>query len=387
VQPSRVHVLSIHADYACQRSGACCAAGWTIPIDRLRQSRIERALAAGQLTRPAADGSPFILAPDLPEDAGAILVRRTDGACVFLAAGDRAPCAVQRDLDHDALPVACQQFPRISLTDARGVFVTLSHYCPTAARLLVRNNVPLEIATLAPDRAYEGLDARGTLPPLLNARVLMDWASYDRWEQFLILVMGEGRMPEDALARIVAVTERLRAWTPAAGSLMEAVEAASGDADAVLRLPAWSADAVLALHQRIVSTIPEGLPRPAPPQSFAADLERLVAPVWSDLRGPICRYLAAKGFASWFAYQGRGLRTIVAGMIAALVELQIEAARAASRTGRRLDEKGLLDAIRAADLTLVHHSDGLALARALSAFEDRPLAALLAPLGSIALPV
>ena len=26
-----VRALSIHADYACRRSGACCASGWDIP--------------------------------------------------------------------------------------------------------------------------------------------------------------------------------------------------------------------------------------------------------------------------------------------------------------------------------------------------------------------
>src|SRR5262245_18687256 len=28
-----IYALSIHAGYACQRSGACCKAGWSIPVE------------------------------------------------------------------------------------------------------------------------------------------------------------------------------------------------------------------------------------------------------------------------------------------------------------------------------------------------------------------
>jgi hypothetical protein len=54
-------------------------------------------------------------------------------------------CGVHRALGEGALPATCRIFPRIALTDARGTFITLSHYCPTAAAMLFRTDVPLEI--------------------------------------------------------------------------------------------------------------------------------------------------------------------------------------------------------------------------------------------------
>jgi Fe-S-cluster containining protein len=73
------------------------------------------------------------------------LLARVNGRCVFLDdpenAGD-APtpepgrCRIHAALGHEALPLACRQFPRVTVEDPRGVSVTLSHYCPTAAGLL-----------------------------------------------------------------------------------------------------------------------------------------------------------------------------------------------------------------------------------------------------------
>ena len=48
-------------------------------------------------------------------------------------------CRMHATLGHDALPLACRQFPRVTVEDPRGVSVTLSHYCPTAAGLLERD--------------------------------------------------------------------------------------------------------------------------------------------------------------------------------------------------------------------------------------------------------
>ena len=43
------------------------------------------------------------------------------------------------------LPESCFQFPRRTLVDERGTFVTLSHFCPTAAAMLADAAEPLTI--------------------------------------------------------------------------------------------------------------------------------------------------------------------------------------------------------------------------------------------------
>jgi hypothetical protein len=98
--------------------------------------------------------------------------------------------------------------------------------------------------------------------------------------------------------------------------------------------------------------------------------ERWVAPTWPSLALPIRRWLAAKAFASWLVLQGDGLRTAVLGLRVALGVLRAEAARGAAEAGRPLDAALLKEAIRRADLLLVHLADPEALARRLSRCES-----------------
>jgi hypothetical protein len=84
---------------------------------------------------------------------------------------------------------------------------------------------------------------------------------------------------------------------------------------------------------------------------------------------PICRYLAAKVFAAWCAYQGRGLRTIVRSLAAALAVLRMEAIRQTGTAARVLDEALWVEAVRAADLLLVHLASADVLARGWSRAE------------------
>ena len=96
-------------------------------------------------------------------------------------------------------------------------------------------------------------------------------------------------------------------------------------------------------------------------------MRRRRSPAWPTLGRPICRWLAAKAFASWLVLQGAGLRTAVLGLRVALGVLRAEAARGGAEAGRALDAELLKDAVRRADLLLVHLADPEALARALGA--------------------
>ena len=134
--------LNFHLPYACRHSGECCKAGWPIPVEP------ERAL----LIRKRA---PF---------AGDVLPRGPSGACAF----HNGACTV-----YEHRPLSCVHFPYVCLIDARGVHVTLSHYCPTAAALLFEHTGPIEIVegpSPVPGLDIpEGLDARESLPPLAES--------------------------------------------------------------------------------------------------------------------------------------------------------------------------------------------------------------------------
>src|SRR6187549_2295659 len=92
-------------------------------------------------------------------------------------------------------------------------------------------------------------------------------------------------------------------------------------------------------------------------------------------------YLAAKAFASWTAYQGRGVATIVRGIEAAVALVRVEAARRCRDAGKPLDADLLLEAFRSADFTLNHLAVGEDLAENWSRIEHsyRPNTAITGP--------
>ncbi len=197
--------LSLHADFHCCHSGACCTSGWPIHVETDRLAALREALRAGRLTASPDDtreGSPFLEPRSLPPGAGAALRTTASGACVFYERGGGL-CAIQRTLGHDHLPAACQHFPRRCLIEPDRMAVSLSHYCPTVARLAFRTDVRPEIvsapASLVGHIALEGLDAREALPPLLRPGLLTDLAGYRTWERTVIEILASPGTPEAAL--------------------------------------------------------------------------------------------------------------------------------------------------------------------------------------------
>jgi hypothetical protein len=281
--------LSIHADYRCRHAGACCTAGWEIPVEVHRQ--------------------PLIGAATLS----------TAGGCRFFDADGQRLCALHRDHGHDALPMACQQFPRRVLLDDRGAHISLSHFCPTAASMLFRDDVPLEIVANPPafpgDAPYEGMDARGALPPLLAPDVLMDLESYSAWEREAVCLFARDNCTADqALAALASATSTLSKWRPGGESLLDAVNYAFDR------------------HRSSSGTA-------------RADLR---------LSRPLQRYAAGKVFASWTAYQSDRLSEVVASARRALRVLATEAERICKESGRTVDEAVLYEAAQAADYRILH---------------------------------
>jgi len=242
----------------------------------------------------------------IPFEDGTIAARDAHGACTFLD-GTKGLCSIHRDGGIEALPLTCRMFPRVVLHDARGTFISLSHFCPTAASLLFE--IPAEIAivaappALADIGALDGLDARGAWPPLLHPGMLMDPDSYGAWERRALVLLTRGdAAPADALAALDEATAPLLSWTPESGALLDAVHAAF-----------------------------DALGPDAAPDSVRD-------------RAAVKRWLAARLFGAWIAYQGNGLAATIAYLRSCLETFETE-----------LDSDGsTLEAIRRSDLRIVH---------------------------------
>jgi hypothetical protein len=376
-----VFCLSLHADYRCGHSGACCTSAWPIHVEADRIPAWQEALDAGRLSfhlDDAGERSPFVASTDLPPGLDAVLRTRTAGDCAFYERGTGL-CAVHRALGHGQLPAACQHFPRRCLVEPDRLSVSLSYYCPTVAGLAFRTDVRPEVVPAPPALvghvALEGLDARAALPPLLRPGLLADREGYRAWERLVLDVLARPGTPDAALRDISDVTEQLRAWTPRDGALSQAVEhsrlaRARGTAIALNRPqgaqdPGRLADA----YEDVRASVPEGLVAEPPPAGLGQADGRWVARAWPRFSRPLRQFLAAHAFGNWCAYLGMGLRTVVRSLEVALAVVRVEAGRGCSTAGRPLDESLLVDALRAADLLLVHLADPKALAARLSEVE------------------
>lgn len=352
-----IYSLSIHADYACRHSGACCSTSWDVPVEVSVYRSIAEAVETGHV---AAD-RPFVTEPAPPAGAAAILRRTASGTCVFFEQDSRL-CAVHRTLGEAALPSTCRLFPRIALTDPRGTFITLSHYCPTAAAMLFRTEVPLAIVEgprAFPAGECEGLNAAEALPPLLRPGVLMDLDAYAAWERRAVDVFARAASPEDALATLWRDAAALDTWTPANLPLTDAiarfgdVETRDGTVDVASARVAFDA---------VMACVPEDV-RPESRADLGAAHRRWVAPGWPACARVVNRYLAAHAFANWVAYQGQSLRSCVRSVDVALAVLVVECAWQCHQAERPLDVALLTDAICSADFLLRHLADRHALAR------------------------
>src|SRR5262245_24345987 len=81
----RIFALSIHADYRCRHSGACCTSDWDVPVEVPLFRSLEEALSAGRVApaSPADDSTrPLIVDDELPENAAAMVARTSGGDCV-----------------------------------------------------------------------------------------------------------------------------------------------------------------------------------------------------------------------------------------------------------------------------------------------------------------
>ncbi len=237
-----------------------------------------------------------------------MLALQANGHCVFHGAGG---CSV-----HGARPVSCAHFPYVCLIDQRGVRVTFSHYCPTAAALLFEDHGPIAIvegpSPVAGFDIPEGLDARESLPPLESPERLMTFDAFAAWERSELVKAPT--TPSMAVA--MALFEHARFAVPAP----------------------WSWDEA--------------------PSDVEQQWEALVAPAWPGFAPVVQRYRAAKVFGSWAAYTADGLSAVLRVADIADAVLRIEVVRHCMAADRPLDAELLKQAIRQSDLLIVHYADG-----------------------------
>jgi hypothetical protein len=354
--------LTLHANYRCRHSGACCEQ-WTVAAE----PRVIELVAARQIL---SDAGPLFVSSGDPGISPTV-ARHPDGSCVFLDRGAGRVCVIHREAGAGALPEACRHFPRRFLRDGRGTFVSLSHFCPTAAGMLLEAD-PLRIVEAGPplrlDEPIEGLDATAALPPLVRPGILTDLPGYSAWEGAALATLARPDLDcRQSLDAVAGATERVRRWRPGSASLAACVEAAFRDARAGDGCDPDAGGRVMEAVRSVVGGVATG--GAAPLDQPDASRERRVAEAFQRFDAAIKNYLAARLFANWVAYQGRGLRSIVEWLRACAAVLRGQLLLAAGDAEGSLGAGEFVEGVRKTDLLLLHGADPLALARRLSACE------------------
>ena len=352
--PSRC--LSFHASYGCRHAGECCRAAWDVDVEPHILEAVSTGRVAVHRTTPVA----FTRASDGPAMAPA---RTASGDCGF---HHDCRCSLQLTGGDALLPSACRHFPRVYLRDARGDLLTLSHFCPTAASLLLQDG-PVAVvdahAPLALEEPIEGLDARDVLPPLVRPGMLADMDGYDAWEAAVIATFVGAPDAASAFARIESATSRIRRWTPGSGPMRLLV------ADTFARADDPPGTPLLSDAFTLISELTGPHPLMEVPPDFVARWQQVFDGLDDRRHRSIGRYLAASTFANWIAYRGLGLRSIVAWLRACYDVLRVQMTRALPPGSGGLDERAHLEAIRMTDYIMVHTVDSLAFGREALRFE------------------
>ena len=238
--------------------------------------------------------------------------------------------------------------------------------------MLFRDDVSLKVVEAPPafpSQDYDGLAVTDEdLPPLLTPAMLTDPAGYSAWERHMVGRCAADCSPESVVATLAADAGRLRAWKPGAVSLAETVQKLP--ADVVSARAPRDLGSSFEREDEVRRAIPDEWQPPPDREGLSEAYAAFVVPVWGMFATPVNRYLAGKAFASWTAYQGKGVATIVRGLEAALALVRVEASRQCRNAGRNLNRDLLLEGFRRADFILNHLAGGEELAIAWSHAED-----------------
>jgi hypothetical protein len=201
--------------------------------------------------------------------------------------------------------------------------------------------------------------------------MLTDLHGYGTWERRAIATLARDNLSAaHALATIDVATRGILTWAPVNGPLALAV---NREFDVALaREPDEDLGADRARVDACLASIPRGLA--APRMDGLIEQWPAVARWWPEVDRVVRAYLAARLFGNWIAYYGQGLHAVVEYLRVCLSVLKFEAARrqqlesrfAAASNSSHSPWQTVLEAIRNADLLLVHLVDLKNLARRLS---------------------
>jgi hypothetical protein len=354
-----MRLLALHAGYLCRHSGVCCTEAWAIPVEHVRHVRLTAALESGALRPPAPRAPFFEPSADLDPDAS-VVVGRAGRDCVFFDPIGGRLCAIHRDLGPRALPVACQHFPRVVVADPRGVTLTLSHVCPTAADLLFDevagwSEVVHHGRVVLDGVEWTGLDAREALPPQVHGSLLWDWDSMTAFEKRALDLLGRVT-PRHALGIVDAAARSLSRFER--GPLLTRVFEAFDEAEATGEPLEPDIGGLTALARRCVS----GGPHPAERPPAADDA------AWHLIDPQVSRYLAARLLASAVMYHALDVRVWSGWLQTSYAVLRSAFARECALDGTISSRAAVKAAAADADRLLVHRLDA---ARLASALRDR----------------
>jgi hypothetical protein len=258
-------------------------------------------------------------------------------------------------------------FPRVVLRDARRTSLSLSHFCPTAAALLFDAPGPDAIVdapqSLIGDGDLEGLDAADTWSPLLRPSMLMDMSAYDSWERHAIdLLTRDHDLPWHAVDRLEHATTAIAQWTPGSNRTLDQCVDDAFASEAGSWTPATGSWKLAAGFAVAVRAVPAPLHAPSPCAPSSRFLIAANRGIEQHARA-VNRWLAARLFGAWIAYQSTGLLVIVRLLRVALDTLVVELMRMQKESLQRRD---VLEAIRQSDYLIVHLADSQRLATLLS---------------------
>jgi len=276
------------------------------------------------------------------------------GSCWFRDEPVRA-CAIHRNFGVDALPSACRHFPRVCVLGPGIVSVSLSHYCPTAADLLFDESTDFGLVAgpraFPSDWPFEGLDVRGAYPPFLRPGVLLGFDGLRAFEDRAVAVLSREPL-WTALAIVEAAVEGARSWTVDAGPLCELV----ADSFVVTRRNSGDECRVTDPRRILLAALTEG----TTPAVGLPDFRPGPTAVSRSVDLALRKYLASRLIATWITFQGDDLRSVVRYLRLCLDAVFLfEAARRPEES----DAVRWKEAIRHADLWILHYCDPDLLAR------------------------
>ncbi len=415
---THVYCLRFQSDYTCDNCGDCCSTAWKIPLERIPLNLIRRAFKKGDLTPPdsrSPQNEDWM--ENIQGATGEIeryLTIKNGRDCCFLKRDGKTACAIQSQAGVEAMPTICRLFPRMCVLQPLGVFLTLSHYCPTVAEMLFRDDMTdgsdLEIVHNPPafprTAGYGGLDARNHLPPLLRPNVMMTWEAAGMWERHTLKTMARrDYTPEEALTLLMTTAEKARlangADASGNGPFAEILEKDERNDPETLKSQIASLPSGLPharqLYDRLLTLGDPEIPGmesvletyraryasggvAAATERFTTEYDRFVKPRWREFETPLRRYLSTKLFANYHLYQGDGLRSGLFAVAGALAALRVHTAILCAREESELDREIITLAFRYTDLLLIHSLPRGRLARFFSLAET---GALLDVLGAV----